>query len=342
MIKTILAATASLIIANPAAAQQRSVVNVSGLEYSSDSNAKVYYNYVPPSNATLAAIKANRFWGIRLPISEEQLQPDPSKAARGLLNETYLAVVLDAATRAQKSGLTVIVDIHNYGQYYGNNVSLTSSTDPTRNIRAMYLGVVGSLAKRLQVAGVWGLSVTNEPHAMSVADVQSVEQDAVNTARAAGFRGYLFVDDAGWATASDGIQITVRDPSGTTCYDVHAYGDGNGSGTYKVPYAQDIDVSTGNRVNADTIVNRLAPAVNQAKREKRCLFVGEIGAPLGDSNRLQQVMNAATYLKSNGVDWAYWVSGEWTGNDPNSLQSGLTSSPSAGARQLLATLPSNR
>lgn len=337
-----LATFALLITASPASAQKRSVINVSGLEYSSDPNARAYYNYVPPSNQSLAAIKTNGFWGIRLPISEEQLQPDPVKAAKGILNESYVSVVIDTATRAQRIGLTVIIDIHNYGQYYGNNISLTSSTDKTRDIRAMYLGVVGSLAKRLQGAGVWGLSVTNEPHAMSVADVQSVEQDAVNTARAAGFRGYLFVDDAGWATASDGIQITVRDPSGTTCYDVHAYGDGNGSGTYKVPYAQDIDISTGNRVNADTIVNRIAPAVNQAKREKRCLFIGEIGAPLADPGRRQQVINAANYLKNNGVDWAYWVSGEWTGNDQNSLQSALTSSTSSAARQFLVTLPNNR
>ena len=322
------------LLATPALAQQRSVINLSGMEYNGGKpNARLNFDYVAPSDATYAAVKAQRFWGVRLPISEETLQPDPVKAARGELAEPYASQVVDAVTRGQKAGLTIIVDLHNYGRYYGNPVHLTSD-DPARNIRPMYVNVVGALAKRLQAAGAWGLSLTNEPHDIAVADLQSVTQDAVHAARSAGFRGYLFYGDAGWSTAYDGLQITVRDPlpGGVSCIDVHAYGDGDNSGTYRQAFGKDGS-------SANTIVDRLRPAVEQAKREKRCLFVGEIGAPVGDVNRRDQVLRAARYLAAQGVDWAYWTAGEWTGNDANSTQAGLVPS---GAAAMIGALPGNR
>ena len=334
-LRLILAAALAL-LATPALAQSRSVINVSGLEYNGGKpGARAYFDYAPPSDATLASIKANRFWAIRLPISEETLQPDPVKAAAGTLDETYLAAVLDASTRAQKVGLSVIVDLHNYGRYYGNPVNVTGTT-PATNIRPMYINVVAALAKRLQAAGVWGFAVANEPHDIADADVQSVEQDAVNAARAAGFRGYLFVENTGWAQPGK-IYVTVKDPmpSGKTCYDVHAYGDGNNSGTYKQTMAQD-------GTDADTIVNRLKPSVEQAKSEGRCLFVGELGAPLADAGRRTQVLHAAEYLRSNGIDWALWTAGEWSSNDPNSLQPGLAQPALNGGQILLSAMPANR
>lgn len=333
MIRTILA-LAAIVFAVPAAAQQRSVINLSGMEYNGGKvGGRLNFDYATPSDATLAAVKAARFWGVRLPISEETLQPDPVLAAKGVLAEPYASQVLDAVVRAQRAGLAVIVDLHNYGRYWGNPVNLTSS-DPTKNIRPMYVNVVAALAKRLHAAGAFGLAITNEPHDIAVTDLQSVSQDAVNAARTAGFKGYLFVDDAGWATAYDGIQVTVKDPmpGGVTCYDVHAYGDGDNSGTYRAPMNQDGS-------SPDTIVDRLRPAVEQARREGRCLFVGEVGGPVDDPARRDQVLRAARYLAASGVDWAYWTAGEWTGNDANSLQKGLAPS---GAAAMVVALPGNR
>ena len=336
MSRIFLVATFAL-LATPALAQSRRVINVSGLEYNGGkSGARAYFDYVPPSDTTLAAIKAQRFWGIRLPISEETLQPDPVKAAAGVLDETYLAVVLQAASRAQKVGLSVIVDMHNFGRYWGNPINVSGST-PATNIRPMYVNVVGALAKRLQAAGVWGFDVANEPHDIADADVQSVEQGAVNAARAAGFKGHLIVENSGWANASGGLKINVHDPmvGGVTCTDVHAYGDDNNSGTYKQTMSQD-------GTKADTIVGRLKPSVDQAKRENRCLFVGELGGPVADPGRRDQVIVAAKYLAAAGVDWAYWTAGEWSLNDPNSLQPGLVAGAPNGGQMLLSAMAVNR
>ena len=327
-------AAAFALLSSSAAAQQRSVINLSGMEYNGGkAGGKANFDYAPPTDATFAAVKAQRFWGVRLPVSQETLQPDPALAAKGILAEPYASQVVDAAVRAQKSGLTMIVDLHNYGRYWGNPVHVTS-TDPAKNIRPMFVNVVAALAKRLQAAGVWGLSITNEPHDIAPADLQSVSQDAVNAIRAAGFKGYIFYGDAGWSTAYDGLQINVKDPlkGGVSCIDVHTYGDGDNSGTYRQAFGKD-------GATATTIVDRLKPAVEQGKRENRCVFVGEIGGPVADPGRRDQVQRAAKYLAANGVDWAYWTAGEWSSNDPNSVQSALSNNAAA---TMIGMLPGNR
>lgn len=312
-----------------AEAQKRSFINLSGLEYNGGKlDGQIFKDYVPPSDKTLAAVKAAGFQGVRLPVSMERLQPDPARAKAGELVDGYADQVIDAAKRGQAAGLRIIVDLHNFGQYWGNDIDLVSGEE-AKNIRPMYLGIVRAFAARLQAAGVWGFELANEPKNLDPARCRSVMQDAVRTARKAGFRGTLFVPSAWWSNAEDGVNCEVDDPSNRWVQDVHAYGDNDNSGTYKRPFAQD-------GVTHDTIVERVRPAVEQAKAKKVRLFVGEVGAPLGEADRRRQVTRLARYLAANGVDWAYWTAGEWTGNDQNSLQAGLVAGKES---PLLATLP---
>lgn len=316
----------------PADARQRSVINLSGLEYNGHKlDAQIFRDYVPPSDGTFKAAKGAGFWGVRLPVSMEQLQPDPAKARAGELAETYVSQVVDAAKRGQGAGLKVIVDLHNFGQYWGNDIDRTSS-EASQNIRPMYLGIVRAFAGRLQKAGVWGFELGNEPKNLDPARCQSVMQDAVAAARKAGFKGTLFVPSAWWSNAQNGVNCIVKDPLNNWVQDVHAYGDRDGSGTYKQAFAQE-------GVTHDTIVDRVRPAVQQAKAKKIKLFVGEVGAPLGDADRRKQITQLAKYLAANKVDWAYWTAGEWTGNDRNSLQSGLAAGD---ASTVMSALPAHR
>lgn len=309
---------AAALVSDGVRAQRRSFVNLSGLEYNGNKlDARIFRDYVPPSDVSWAGVKAARFQGVRLPVSMERLQPDPEKARAGELNVAYAAEVIDAARRGQAAGLQVIVDLHNFGQYWGNDIDRTSAT-PTQDIRPMYLGIVGAFAARLQVAGIWGFELGNEPKNLDPARCRSVMQDAVIAARRAGYRGTLFVPGAWWSSAQNGINCAVDDPLGKWVQDVHAYGDHDGSGTYKRSFATD-------SVTHDTIVDRVRPAVEQAKAKGLRVFIGEVGAPLTDPDRRQQVMHLSRYLAAKDVEWAYWTAGEWSGNDANSLQPALNS-----------------
>lgn len=322
----------SLAMTIDAAAQRRSFVNLSGLEYNGGkSDALIFRDYVPPSEATWAATKAAKFQGARLPVSMERLQPDPAEARLARLNEEYAKEVVDAAKRGQAAGLRVIVDLHNFGQYWGNDIDRTSA-EPTQDIRPMYLGIVSALATRLQAAGIWGFELGNEPKNLDPARCRSVMQDAVSTARRAGYRGILFVPSAWWSSAQNGINCIVKDPLANWVQDVHAYGDRDNSGTYKRGFAAD-------GVTHDTIVDRVRPAVEQAKARRVRVFVGEAGVPLADVNRRQQVIHLSRYLAANKVDWAYWTAGEWSKNDANSLQSALTDRNKAAQ---LSAIPTDR
>lgn len=318
--------------ATGAAAQRRSFVNLSGLEYNGGkSDAQIFRDYVPPSDASWAAVKAAKFQGVRLPVSMERLQPDPAKARAGTLNDGYAKEVVDAARRGQAAGLRVIVDLHNFGQYWGNDIDRTSA-EPAQNIRPMYLGIVGALAARLQAAGIWGFELGNEPKNLDPARCRSVMQDAVVAARRAGYRGTLFVPGAWWSSAQNGISCAVKDPLDNWVQDVHAYGDQDNSGTYKRGFAVD-------GVTHDTIVDRVRPAVEQAKARRVRVFVGEAGVPLADANRRQQITHLSRYLADNKVEWAYWTAGEWSGNDANSLQPALTDRSRAAQ---LSAIPADR
>lgn len=329
------AAVAKVPTPTPPTIRQLGGINLSGLEYNGGKvGAKLYHDYVTPSDATYAAVKAAGFSRVRLPISQEHLQPDPAKALLGVLAEPYASEVIDAVVRGQRAGLNVLVDLHNYGRYYGNQMAEADMVKPGRNIRGMYVGVVGALAKRLASVDAYGLAVTNEPHDISIADVTAMQQAAVDVARAAGFKGQMVVSDAGWSTAYDGIQVDVRDPltGKLACVDGHAYGDGDNSGTYRQAMKDD-------GTTANTIVDRLRPFVEQAERQTRCVVVGEFGAPTGDPGRREQVANAVTYLAQHKVDGYYWLAGEWSGNDASSLQPGLAPN---GASAMVGVLAGNR
>lgn len=335
------AIAASLLLVTSAAAQNRSVINVSGLEYNAgDLNATYGVSFIAPSNATLRAIKAERFWGIRLPVALERLQPNPMKAIKGELVPAEAQRVLDTVRRARQAGLSTIVDLHNFGEYWWNDIDQTGNV-PSSRIRSMYIGIVAGVAKLLKDE-CFGFELMNEPKNLDPGRLQPLMQEAVNTVRNAGYRGTIFVPTAWWSSADGGINIIVDDPLNNLVYDVHAYGDGNNSGTYHVPWEKDVDHKTGKLVNADTILNRVKIAVEHAKRLGVRVFVGEIGAPVNDPRRVQQVQNAARYLAAQGIDWAYWTAGEWSSNDQNSIQVGLNSILNVGARRMVMALPNNR
>lgn len=296
--------------------------------------------YIAPSNDTLQKIKSERFWGIRLQVALERLQPDPVKAARGELVGAEAQRVLDTVRRARAAGLATIVDLHNFGQYWGNDIDINGGV-PATQIKSMYVGIVRGMANLLR-GEAFGLDLMNEPKNLNPSRLQPVMQEALNAARDAGFRGTIFVPTAWWSTADSGINIIVQDPLNDMVYDVHAYGDGNNSGTFQKPWEQDVDYRTGRTVDGDTITNRVKVAVEHAKRLGVRVFVGEIGGPTSDPRRIAQIQNAARYLADHGIDWGYWNAGDWTGNDQNSVQAGLGNGGNSAARRMIAALPNNR
>jgi endoglucanase len=93
-------------------------VNIAGAEF----NAKrlpgvIFKDYTYPKDSELAYIAAQGANVIRLPFRWERLQPEPNKPFNG----DELKRLKNTVNKASAQGLCVILDVHNYAEYYGES-----------------------------------------------------------------------------------------------------------------------------------------------------------------------------------------------------------------------------
>ncbi len=187
---------------------------------------------------------------IRLQFRWERLQPTPG----GPLNGTELLRLKGAVGRARRAGLKVILDVHNFGDYYieregrGVRCPIGSAGLPIR--------FFADLWKRLSnefeaTPGVVGYGLMNEPARMprvgdlSPARVWEVaSQRALDAIRARGDRRLVLVQGYEWAGAQrwprNHPKAWVSDPAKNFRYEAHHYWDRDNSGAYSHGYAEEV------------------------------------------------------------------------------------------------------
>jgi hypothetical protein len=188
---------------------------------------------------------------VRVPIRWERLQPKldgPLDAGAVTQLERYLA-------DAQSAGLSVILDVHNFGQYdeapAGSNGSvnvlhLGSSALPSSDLADLWTRLVDTFG---QYPAVSGWDIMNEPVLMPPTDGSSAKtwelasQAAVDAIRKAGdvhtvwVEGYNYAADGTFATLTP--KAWIKDPAHAVIYEAHTYFDEDGSGQYKESYSAD-------------------------------------------------------------------------------------------------------
>jgi endoglucanase len=301
-------------------------INLSGAEFGK-LGGRVHKDYTYPSDPTIQYFAEKGFTSVRLPFKWERLQPK----ANGPLDADELKLLDDAVTRIKAAGMTVVLDPHNYAEYYGKFL----------NTPDVPLGVLANLWGRLAAhyandpKVVFGLM--NEPHDMPATQWLPVANASIAAIRKARANNLVLVPGVSWTGAhswqndmpggANGVvMLGVTDPADNYAYEVHQYFDADFSGTK--PECS----------GAAAAIAGVENVTKWLRANGKRGYLGEFGAS-GDPLCVKAIKDMTGVVEANRdlwVGWAYWVAGDWwSPKEPLNIQPG----PSGDRPQLAGLKP---
>jgi aryl-phospho-beta-D-glucosidase BglC (GH1 family) len=290
-----------------------------------------------PTTGDWNYLQGKGFNTVRLTVAWENIQPTLASA----LDSTFLTAIQNALSNAASRGMTVVVDIQNYGHYvtsagwtsgmsggnFGNACTycfaIGSVTVPISDFTDLWTRLATALAG---TPGLGAYELMNEPSGLpSVTTWPIAAQDAINAIRAIDARTPIWV--AGDGTAYSAGFTTARwSPPAVTgtnlVYTAHTYfdaGEGqSGGGTYSnltttgTYAAYSIDNYTG--------VRSIQSFLGWLKMNAYRGVVGEFGIPNSSANNNAQWFPTQLHVMSNLVQ--YGVPGVQTFYGANSAGAG--------------------
>ncbi|MEY4561557.1 MAG: endoglucanase precursor (endo,4-beta-glucanase)(cellulase) protein, partial [Pseudomonadota bacterium] len=268
-------------------------------------------DYIYPSVASVSYFKAKGMNTVRLPFLWERLQPS--------LNQPFDAAELSRLSgfvrQVTATGVTVVLDPHNYARYRGNLVG--SGAVPVSAFADFWRRLALEFKSDSKV--VFGLM--NEPHDMPTEQWLLGANAAIAAIRNAGATNVLTVPGNAWTGAHSwnqswygqsnaSVMQGIVDPAKNLVIEVHQYLDADSSGT------------SPNCVSAQIGPQRLAEFTAWARSKGYRAFLGEFGAASNDTCN-QAVANTLTYLQSNTdvwAGWSWWAAGPWWGSYMYSIE----------------------
>lgn len=276
-------------------------VNLSGAEYGNPVTGVMGYNYIYPTTSEIDYFASLGLNVIRIPVSWQRLQPTQD----GPLSTIQLAQLDHLVAYAAKQGVTVDLDLHNYGAGYGSLVG--SAQTPVSSFANFW----SQMAAHYKTAANVIFGLMNEPNAQAPAAWATAAQAAVTAIRATGASQEILVSGSRWDTASSwvssGNAATVgntTDPENKVVFEVHQYFNPGSTGTSTAVVSPDIGPES------------LASITQWAEENGKKLFLGEFGAG-SDPASLTALSNTLAYLNANSDAWqggTYWAGGPWMGN----------------------------
>ncbi len=281
-------------------------INLSGAELGADKlPGRSDTDYFYPSGEEIRRWAGLGMTALRVPVLWERLQP----ALNSALDAGELARLRAVISAAGPLGVTIIVDVHDYGAYRGRHVGENGVS------ASAFAEFWSRLARRLGQDRV-AFGLMNEPNGIAAPDWAAVEQAAVNAIRVAGAGNLILVSGTGWDGAhnfvsGDGYGASnatalagLIDPRRNMVVEMHQYFDHDFSGTH----ADCADPAQG--------VALLAPATAWLRAHHLRGMLGEFGVTR-DGTCLSTLQAVLSYLDKNEdawLGWTYWAAGRWWGN----------------------------
>ena len=276
-------------------------VNLSGAEFGK--NHRYGYDYIYPSEKDIAAYATRGAELIRLPFKWERMQTEPG----GSLNQAELGRLKAFLEAAERQGVKVVLDLHNYGRY-GDKVLGTAELP-----QQVFADFWGKLAAQVgSYKAIYGYGLMNEPHGFASDEVwPAAAQAAVNAIRVVDATHTIIVGGDAWSSAkmwtSANKKLDIKDPQDKILYEAHVYFDNDGSGVYDASYDKEHAYPT---IGADRIRN----FVDWLDEHDARGFIGEFAVPDTDPRWLTVLDNFLATVESAGLDATYWGAGPWFGN----------------------------
>jgi len=287
-------------------------VNLAGAEFGQNFPGTYGMDYTYPAATELDYYKSKGLTLIRMPFAWERMQPTLNSP----LNTAEVGYMTNFLNAADARGISVILDVHNYGRYgtgsfsdFTYHGSIIGSTQVPVTAFSDFWSRMATQFKGH--SSLLGYDIMNEPHDMGGASVwPTAAQAAVNAIRRVDTTHKIFVEGDGWAGAwswaTYNSNLNINDPSSLLVYEAHQYFDSNDSGTYTSSYD-----ATG--AYPAVGVDRLQPFATWLTAHGYKGWVGESGVPNNDSRWLTVLTNFFTALKNDGIWGTYWAGGPWWG-----------------------------
>lgn len=286
-------------------------VNLAGAEYNAAQLPGVAFkDYVYPDPNEMHYFHSIGMNAFRLPVRWERLQPKPFAE----LDAGELHRIVDVVNLAHNLKSCVILDIHNFGEYYGK--PLGSDAVPVAAFEDLWQRIFKAFPNTSDVA----FDLMNEPNKMAVSDWAVIAQHTVNTLRKAGAKHLLLIEGGRWSGAHDWSEAQ----GGTSNADAfRAFHDPDDNYAIEVHQYPDVDYSgTGTScIDADKLKGVMADIAHWGEVTGHRLFLGEFGAPA--SPRCLESLEAIVASTKRSPAWmgfAYWAAGRWWGDYPYSIE----------------------
>lgn len=276
-------------------------VNLAGAEFGKVLPGVVGKDYFYPKQDILKSISAHGFKLIRFPIKWERLQ----RVAYDDL-DAYELKLLDYVVRESSSlDVCVVVDLHNYGRYYGKPVG--SDEVPI----AVYLDFWLKLSRHYKNHSHVAFGLMNEPFVIKPSEWVSIAQKALHAMRDIGVANLITVASPRFSGAHEWNRVVSGDiprslfddffdPVDNYLIEIHQYGDKG---------------SAGKKVDCDSVDAALAALDTVYSGKNARFFLGEFGG--SDTPDCIRYLEGVMKIMSNSNSWrgwAYWAVGEHWGN----------------------------
>lgn len=278
-------------------------VNLAGAEFAHHIVPGTYgKEYTYPTEANFKRYSDLGMKLIRLPFRWERVQPTLGTA----LNTAEMDRMMTALGYAQKHGLQVILDMHNYYRYYEKLIG-TSQVPISQFANTWKL-----LAQKVvNHPAVYGYGLMNEPYSTNGLWPQAA-QAAAQAIRGVDKNRWIFVAGDRWSSAyhwpSYNTKLIanpwMRDLNNKLVFEAHMYIDKDFSGKY---------ANKGETFDPMIGVNRVKPFVEWLKQNNLRGYIGEHGVPDWSPSAIKATDNLLSYLRENCIPSTYWAGGPWWG-----------------------------
>ncbi|WP_434775553.1 cellulase family glycosylhydrolase [Pseudomonas oryzihabitans] len=246
-------------------------------------------NFIFPAESHFQQWSAKGVKLVRFPILWERLQP--SMGAN--LDPAYAALVDRTLGYAQKYGVKVILDLHNYARYQGKVIGAGEVPYEA------FQNLMTRIAQRWGThQALYGYDIMNEPHD-AVSNWPIAAQYGINGVRAVDSTHPIFIEGNGWADTTRWPQwndalLKLNDPANNLIFMAQAFFDTN------------LNVAS---LAPNYGVERLKPFVTWLKANNKRGFIGGFGVPDTDARWLPILDSMLAYLKQNCIPATYWAAG---------------------------------
>ncbi|WPO97862.1 glycoside hydrolase family 5 protein [Pseudomonas sp. HR96] len=265
-------------------------------------------HYVFPNALYLDKWQQGGIRVIRFSILWERLQP----TLMGDFADAYAERIDEFLDQAAERNMGVIIDIHNYGRYYGKIIG--TDEVPT----SAYEDLMKRVAKRWSHnPATHGYDLMNEPYGDADQHWRDNAQAGIDGVRSFDKSKPIYVEGRSFSNTAmfptiNADLLDLKDPADNLVYSAHLYLDEGSSGAYKKPISGNFDPMLG--------VNRVKPFIEWLKANHKHGQIGEFGVPDNDPRWLMAMDNLLAYLHEQCVPLAYWAAGPWWDKDPVAIE----------------------